>query len=318
MKYIILILLPLNEQQQNKLCSVAQNSAFTFCSVELIDAQRISEADIIIGNPPPDLLVYAKKLKWLQLITAGADAYLRPGLINDDVILTSANGAYGEAQSEFMLATLLSLYKKLHLYRDNQYQRIWQDEGNERMLHDATALIIGMGNIGANFAKRLKAFGVYVIGVRRSNLHPSEYADELYSVEKLDELLPRADIISLTLPATIETNHILNERTLSLMKHDVVLINAGRGKTVDTDALCNTLEQNRLSGAALDVMEIEPLPPSHKLWHMSNVIITPHVAGRDFLPCTLEKTVSIVADNLRAYLSGKPLRNMVSHTTRIS
>ena len=313
MKIKILVLMPLNRQQQIKFYSLAENMDFNFCYENHLDILRISEAEIIIGNPPSSMLKYAQNLKWLQLVTAGADAYQQEGLLDDHVILTSASGAYGEAQSEFMMASLLSLYKKLHLYRDNQNSCLWKDEGDERMLNDSTALIIGMGDIGNSFARRLKAFGVYVLGVRRTNLHNAGYADEIYSIDNLEKLLPKADIVSLTLPSTPATHHIINSRTISLMKPEAVLINTGRGSTVDMEALCDALERNLISGAALDVLEIEPLPPVHKLWQMRNVIITPHVAGHDFLPCTMEKTVKIVLSNLKAYQTGESLRNIVLH-----
>jgi len=313
MKNTALVLMPLNKQQQDMFFSVSPNITFDFCSADSIDRERISGADIIIGNPPPSMLMHARKLKWIQLVTAGADKYQGKNILDEKVLLTSASGAYGEAQSEFMFASLLSLYKNLHLYRDSQNKHLWRDEGNERMLRDAAALVIGMGDIGTSFAKRLKAFGVYVIGVRRHDLRPTEYADELHSVEHLGKLLPRADIVSLTVPATPSTRHLLNREMFSLMKPETVLVNAGRGSTVDTEALCDALENRQLSGACLDVMEPEPLPPTHRLWSMRNVIITPHVAGQDFLPCTMEKTVTIAIDNLKAFLSGKPLKNILSH-----
>ncbi len=312
MKNKILVLMPLNKQHQRIFCSVAENLDFDFCPDIHFDIQQISEADIIIGNPPSSQLKYAKNLKWLQLITAGADAYKKKDIMDEHVILTSASGAYGEAQSEFMLAILLSLYKKLHLYRDNQNCCLWKDEGDELMLHQSTALVIGMGDIGTNFAKKLKALGVYVIGVRRTNLNQTEYADEVYSVEELGKLLPLADIVSLSLPSTPATYHILNRETISLLKPGAVLLNTGRGSTIETEALCDALEKNLIRGAALDVMEVEPLPPEHRLWQMRNVIITPHVAGHDFLPYTMEKTISIVINNLKAYLKGEKMQNLIS------
>lgn len=310
-RYKIMVLLPLNAQQQKLFCDAAQDVVFDFCTNCEPTNSQINEADIIFGNPPPSSLRNAPKLKWLQLITAGADAYMGKGILNDNVLVTSASGAYGEAQSEFILALLLSLCKKLHIYRDNQSHCIWRDEGDELMLCSSTALIIGLGNIGTSFAKKLKAFGTYVIGLRKSNLQPCEYADELYTIEDLEKLLPRADIISLSLPATPQTRHLLNEKMFNLVKPGAVFINTGRGSTVDTDALCLALEQNRLGGAALDVMEEEPLPPSHRLWKMQNVIITPHIAGRDFLPCTFDKTIAIILSNLKAYLGGDSMKNMV-------
>lgn len=311
-KQNILVLMPLDARQQALFTQALPEARFDFCLDCQPDTEQMQQADIILGNPPPALLAYAKKLKWLQLISAGADKYVQPGVLGKDTLLTTASGAYGEAQSEFMLGCLLSLYKKLPLYRDNQNQGLWRDEGNERMLGGETALIIGLGDIGSSFAKRLKAFGVTVIGLRKSSLKPCPDADEIHLADQLDFLLPRADIVCLTLPATEDTRHIMNEHNFKLMKPGAVLLNAGRGATVDTDALTKALEQNKIAGAALDVTEPEPLPSGHPLWAMRNVIITPHVSGRDFLPVTLEKTIAILLDNLLAYSCGKPLRNVLS------
>lgn len=303
-----LVLLPLTEHQKNQFRDAADLD-YDFCSNGHIDGERIAQADIIIGNPKPSLLKNAKNLKWLQLISAGADRH--QGFAPHEILMTNASGAYGEGQSEFMISMLLALYKRLHIYRDQQNDHVWKDVGCERMLCDATALVIGMGDIGTHFAKRLKAFGVYVIGVRRTNTTPNEYADEIYTIDSLPQLLPRADIVSLTVPSTPESKHLMDKAAFLKMKQDAVLINAGRGATVDTDALCAALQEGHLSGAALDVVETEPLPSSHPLWDMRNVIITPHVSGRNYLPCTYKKSLSLALDNLAAYVAGKPLKNVV-------
>ncbi len=270
----------------------------------------LEDFDIIIGNPRRSLAKRATRLKWVQLFTAGADLYLG-GILDSSVLLTNASGAYGERQSEFMLAGLLALCNKYHLYRDNQTASIWNNEGERRTLDGATALIIGYGDIGAAFAKRLKAFGTYVIGVRKSNLTPSEYADEIHLENKLEELLPRADIVTMLVPYSRDSKHILNERAFSLFKPGAMLLNAGRGATVDTEALCRALNEQRLSGAVLDVFEEEPLSADHELWGMKNVILTPHVAGWNYTPFTDDKIFSIIIENMRNYLSGAPLRNLV-------
>lgn len=311
MKIKALVIMPLDESQKRHIAQFQNNIDFEICNDCKVSEEQISDAQIIIGNPPVNLLAYADKLKWLQLVTAGADMYLRDNLLDEKVIVTNASGAYGDAQSEIMLSLLLSMYKKLNHYRDNQLRHIWKDEGEEKMLSGSTALVLGMGNIGSEFAKKLKALGVYVIGVRRSGNKNTQYADEIYSFEELDKHISRADIISMSLPSSPQTVKLMNKEMISRIKTGSVLINVGRGNTLDTDALCEALENGKLSAAALDVFENEPLPPSHKLWNMKNVIITPHIAGRDFLPHTLDKTISIIMKNLEAYIKGNNLINIV-------
>jgi phosphoglycerate dehydrogenase-like enzyme len=133
-------------------------------------------------------------------------------------------------------------------------------------------------------------------------------------MDQLEMLLPRADIVALSLPGTSLTDNIINRNTLQLMKPNAVLINVGRGNAVDTDALCDALESGMISGAALDVTDPEPLPKEHPLWNVKNAIITPHISGGFSLPETFNRIVGISADNLEAYMSGKKLKNIVDTT----
>ena len=174
------------------------------------------------------------------------------------------------------------------------------------------ALVLGLGDIGTQFTKKLKALGAYVIGVRRSSNKKSEHADEVYSFHELGKIIHRADIISMSLPSSPQTLNLMNREMISKIKTGAVLINAGRGSTLDVDALGDALENKKLFGAALDVFDDEPLEKNNKFWKLKNVIITPHVAGHDFLPCTFNKTLLIIINNIRAYLVGAPLENVVN------
>ena len=140
----------------------------------------------------------------------------------------------------------------------------------------------------------------------------SKYADEIYSFKDLDRIIHRADIISMSLPASPQTVNLMNCKMISKIKEGAVLINVGRGRTLDEDALFEAIEKKKLFGAALDVFENEPLEKTHKLWNMENVIITPHIAGRDFLPYTLNKTISIIQNNIKSYIDGQALNNIVN------
>jgi phosphoglycerate dehydrogenase-like enzyme len=226
-------------------------------------------------------------------------------------VLTNASGAYGLAISEYMLGVLLEMIKKLHIYRDNQLEANWSYSGQVKSIYHSTALIVGLGDIGGEFAKRLKALGAYTIGIRRKNPDKPDYLDELYFMDQLENLLPRADIVALSLPGTSLTYRVINRETLKLMKHDAVLINVGRGSAVDTDALCDALENGHLFGAALDVTDPEPLPKEHRLWKVKNAVITPHVSGGFSLQETHDRIVRISANNLEAILNGEKPANIV-------
>lgn len=283
---------------------------------ELLDEGPVTEedaawADVILGNPTPELLKSAGRLQWLQTNSAGVEAYLRPGVLPENTLLTNATGAYGPAISEHMLGMLLALMKKLELYRDAQRAERWGSQGAVTSLSGATVLILGMGDIGGEFGKRCKAMGAKVIGVRRTPRALPDYADEVHTLEQLDELLPLADVVAVTLPGTEETGNLLDRERLERMKPGAYLLNTGRGNIVNTEALCDALESGRLAGAGLDVTEPEPLPAGHRLWGIPTALITPHVSGFYHLRETHERIVRICADNLRRFLKGQPLKNQV-------
>ena len=307
----ILVLIPVNGKDKLILEEKAPSSSFTYLNGNTVNVEQVQNANIIIGNPSIDMIKGSKNLEWIQLGSAGVGDYIKGDVLQDGVILTNASGAYGLAISEYMLGVLLELYKKLHLYRENQMESNWHYEGPVKAIYDSTALIVGMGDIGGEFAKRLKALGAYTIGIRRSDGNKPDYLDELHFMDELEALLPRADIVSLSLPATKLTEKIINRRTLDLMKQDAVIINVGRGNAIDTEALCDALESGHILGAALDVTDPEPLPKNHRLWKIKNAIITPHVSGGYSLQETHERIIRISANNLEAFLNNKSLASVV-------
>ena len=176
-------------------------------------------------------------------------------------------------------------------------------------------LVLGMGDIGGEFGRRVKALGAHVIGVRRTDTRCPDYADEVHLTADLDRLLPLADVVAVTLPGTKETAGLLDRRRIGLMKPGAVVLNVGRGIVIDTEALCDALESGHLGGAGLDVTDPEPLPPDHRLWDIPNAVITPHISGFYHLPETLERIIQISASNLKAFAEGKPLRNIIDFST---
>lgn len=311
----ILVLIPMDEPHRQFLAQHAPNACFTYSTADTVDRGTVQKANIIIGNPPPAMITGSSNLEWLQLNSAGADAYLKENVLPSGTVLTNATGAYGLAISEHMVGVLLQLYKKLHLYRDNQSKCLWEDRGEVKSIYGSTVLAVGLGDIGGEFAKRIKALGGYVIGIRRSNAAKPDYVDELYLMDQLDEVLPRADVVALSLPGTKETYHLFSRARIARMKHGAVLLNVGRGTAVDTDALCDALESGQLSGAGVDVTDPEPLPAGHRLWSVPNMVVTPHVSGAYHLQETYERIVRISAENLQRFLKGESLKNQVDFST---
>lgn len=307
----IVVLMKLNDEQKRFLESEAPGCNFIFTKNEQLSEEQLKNAGVIIGNPPSEMLKLSKKLQLLQLFSAGVGDYAKEGVLPDRARLANASGAYGLAISEYMLGVLLELYKNLHIYRDNQAEGNWSYAGNVKGIFGSTALIVGLGDIGGEFASRLKALGAYTIGIRRTDSKKPDYLDELHLMDKLEDLLPRADIVALSLPETKLTNRVINKSTLQFFKKDAVLINVGRGSAIDTEALCDALENRQLLGAALDVTDPEPLPREHRLWKMKNAVITPHISGGFSLNETKERIVRIAAHNLKSLIEGKALMNVV-------
>ncbi len=312
----VVIAIPLKEREKQQLITEFKNYNFKFCEKNEIKDNLIG-TNIIIGQPTVDEIKKASHLEWVQLGIAGADSYVNREDYPKHVLLTNVTGAFGFSISEYLLTMVLSLYKKMHLYRDQQWKEIWEDRGREKTLFHKTVLIVGTGDIGSSFAKLLIPFRTKTIGIRRTECKSLPYFDEIYTTKHLDRLLPEADIVALCLPSTHLTKGLMNKERLLLMKEDSVLLNVGRGNTVVLDDLVEVMQTGHLYGAALDVFEIEPLPKGHPIWQQENVIITPHISGISFahLDETYEKIVEICMENLRRYEKGEALKNKIDFET---
>lgn len=311
----VLVVIPVQERHKEKLEKAGLGCRFTYSSPKQVTESMIAEAEIIIGNVPASKIKASDKLELLQLNSAGADQYIKSGILNDRTILTNATGAYSKAVAEHMFAMMFMLQKKLHLYRDAQARAEWTDEGTVCSITDATVLVVGLGDIGLHFARMAKALGAYTIGVKRRASECPEGVDELYTTDQLDEVLPRADVIVSFLPGTKATYHMYTKERFELMKKNAIFLNGGRGNAVDSDVLYEAIIQHQIAAAGVDVTEPEPLPAAHPLWGLANVMITPHISGQYHLPETFERIVNISADNLSAYLNNRPLRNIVDFMT---
>lgn len=278
----------------------------------LVDARDVEGASVILGNVPAAEMHAPAGLEWLQTSSAGYDHYLTAGRLAAHTLLTNAVGAYGQAVSEHMLAQLLCLMKKLHLYRDRQLTRSWADQGEVRSLVGARVLVMGAGDIGTSFARLVAALGAQVTGVRRTRVEPQPPYVRMATPDQLHELLGTADVVACALPSTDRTRGLADRRFFEAMPRGSYFLNAGRGDLVVNGELAEALRSGRLAGAALDVTSPEPLPEDDELWSLPQVIISPHVAGFWHLPATRDAVLRICLDNLRAYLADEPLANMVA------
>lgn len=275
--------------------------------------EDVMKADIIFGNVPMAYLEKAPNVGWIQLESAGFDEYLN--MQRDDIVITTASGAYGEQISEFVIAGILALQKNMFFYYENQKETTWKKQPKISGITGSVCVVVGTGDIGSCIAKKMKALGAYVIGVRRSDMKKPEYCDEIYPTDQIDRLLPKADIVTLSLPNTSATHHIINRERLSLMKPSAIIANAGRGNAIDQDALSDALNKGIIGGAFLDVTTPEPLPSDNPLWKAKNVLITPHVSGTWELEpgvfYKFKKLIELFQENLDAWQSEKELKNAI-------
>lgn len=264
-----------------------------------------------IGYPEPALLTDAASLELLQLTASGSEPY---AAAPKRIRIADAAGAYGELVSEYLLAALLAFYHNLHLHRNHQLRHIWASPQPVSTLRGKNILILGGGDIGCCFARRIRSQNARAIGVIRSRCISAHAFDRLCTLDELDELLPQADAVALCIPGTPENRHLFDLRRLRMMKPGSVLLNAGRGSLVDTEALCTVLREGPLGGAVLDVVEPEPLPPEHPLWDFENVILTPHDAGNfRAMPEALSDAIAEIAcQNFIRFLHAQPLINAIS------
>jgi phosphoglycerate dehydrogenase-like enzyme len=273
----------------------------------------IVDAEGAFGRLHPQLLARARKLRWLQSPQIAPPAgYYYKELIEHPLVVTNMREIFNDHIGAHIMAYVLAFARGLHYYLPQQLKGVWQPRREDTgvvHLPESTMLIVGLGGIGAEAARLAATFGITVIGTdaRRESAPP--HVAEMHKPEALDELLPRADFVVLTVPHTPATEGFFNRARFQRMKKSAFFINIGRGMTTRLDDLVASLEAGEIAGAALDVFEQEPLPAGHKLWTLPNVLITPHTAG--FGPYLNERRYEIVRDNCRAFAAGAPMRNLV-------
>lgn len=272
-------------------------------------------AVVILGNPTPAQLEKCTSLKLLQLQSAGADQYCRPGVLPESVALCNATGSYGVAIAEYMVGVTLMMAKNLHLYRDQQFAGVWRDLGPVVPIQGSQVLVLGLGDFGTEYALRMYTLGADITGVTRTRKEGPPFVQKMAVTDELDALLPEADIVAMALPGGAATRGIMDGRRIGLMKEGALLLNVGRGTAVDTDALAKALDAGHLRGAALDVTDPEPLPAGHPLWHQPRAVITPHISGGFHMRDVYDKLVVRCIRNIAAFTQGRPLESAVDRST---
>ena len=276
--------------------------------------QQAENADALIGHAfqfDEDMLLRARRLRWIQSLTTGTDSILRLASLRAEVTLTSTRGMHGPQMSELVFLQMLALLRDFPRMQRNQAAHAW-NRWPQPLLWGKTAVIVGVGAIAEVLAPRCKAFGMTVCGVSGAARKPEGF-DEVFGRDQLQRAAALADFLVLIVPYTPQTEKLIDAAVIAAMKPSAYLINVARGGVLDEHALLRALRERRLAGAALDVFRETPLPPDHPLWQEERVIITPHIGGMSTI--YLDQAYPIVRENLRRFLAGeiRAMTNIVPH-----
>lgn len=275
------------------------------------ESMATAEALVTWDLPTENLGDVAPNLKWIHIIGAGVEHLCPMDWVPDGVTVVNNKGAHAAKAGEFALMAVLMLHNKMPAIATNQKTATWLSHFSTPIA-GKTALIVGTGSLGGGAAHQLKKLGIEVLGVSRHG-RPHPDIDEMATTDQLDAMLARADYVFVATPATPETENLFDRKRLARMKPGAGIINVGRAAVMDYDALVELLESGHLSGAILDVFDPEPLPADSPLWSTPNLVVTPHVSaddGDNYVPITLD----LFFANMRRYLAGEPLQNVVNPT----
>ncbi|SDZ33304.1 Phosphoglycerate dehydrogenase [Proteiniborus ethanoligenes] len=277
---------------------------------ELYFSEELRDTEVLVCYNPFNTLDISKlpNLKWIQLTSVGIDQVPIDILKKNSITLTNNKGGYSIPIGEWIVLKLLEMYKNSKAFYQKQSQKIWKIDTSLLELYGKTIGFIGTGSIASEAAKRLKGFGVDILGLNTRGTK-TEYFDKCYSIDKINEMVKLSDAIVVSIPHTEKTHNLLNEEVFQEMKNGVYLVNIARGSIIDERAMINNLKNGKIKCAALDVFEKEPLDKNNPLWEIENVIITPHNSWvsemRD------DRRFNIIYDNLKRYLSNQTLKNIV-------
>ncbi len=281
-----------------------------FAGVEVVpgpgkDLPEGTEIVISWGDNFSDQWARQPGVKWVHALTAGVDAFLVPGITDGKVLLTNSRGIHGIPMAEHCFAMILSFSRGIAKFVRNQQQQKWDHNVTLTELHGKTLGVVGLGSIGMEIARIGSAFGMRVLGVKRTPGQPSEGVSRVVSYEGLEMVLKESDYVVLTVPLTEETKNFIGKRELELMNSHAVLINLARGEVVDEPALVEALEKKEIAGAGLDVYCQEPLPEDSPFWRLDNCLVSPHRAA--ISPHYVERAIDLFCRNLESYLVGEQL-----------
>jgi len=319
----------IDDDRLHRLRAVAGPLDIVNCHTISHAAEMIRNAEAFFGKLTPDLLLNARRLRWVQSPTASLEHYLFPELIEHPCVLTNMRGLFSDVIADHVFGFVLCFARQLHMYIHRQHRSEWAPVGGEsersqfssgpavvsdidrrhQHLSDMTLGVVGAGEIGREVLRRAAAFGMRRLAVDPLCRSVPGILEDVWPTARLNDLLANSDYVVIAAPHTPETEKLFRTPRFETMKRSAVLINIGRGAIVDLADLTSALQNGLIAGAGLDVFETEPLPVTHPLWRMDNVIITPHVAGAS--PRIAERHLATLLENVRRFVAGDALLNVV-------
>jgi phosphoglycerate dehydrogenase-like enzyme len=334
--HVVLITAPFEAHWQERLQHLSLNLQIeqwstrsgTPVPVDLWQEVEILYTSFATPLPSPE---QALRLRWVQLYSAGPDPILNHPLFQTSAIFTTASGVHAVNMAEYVFTVVLAWFHRFSRMLEWQQRGQWPSQAERSSvlvaeeLRGKTIGIVGYGSIGRHIARLANAFGMRVLAIqRRADHHDHGFVfpgigdpegtlpDRYYTPHELHGLLSESDVVVIAVPLTAKTRELFDDAAFQAMKSTAFLVNIARGEVCNEAALVRALEEKRIAGAALDVYHQEPLPPNHPLWHLPNVFLSPHTAG--LTPQYDERAATIFAENLRRYLVGEPLYNVVDKT----
>ena len=315
MKKIAVVGRTFQPRNLQKIRDTAERCGFQvdFFNENLLLPEVAAQYEVLYGLPSPRLLPLMTGMKWFHSCAAGVDAYVKEDLYADPaIVLTNSAGAYGTTISEHIIMVILMLLRQYPFFADIVSRRDWVQEVPMRSICGSRITVLGTGDIGTCFAQKAKAMGAaHICGVRRSAKPGPACYDEIVTDQELDRILPNTEILVMALPSTAGTTQILNRQRIALLPKNAIVVNVGRGSAIEQQALMDALNEERIAGAALDVMTPEPLPKDHPLWATKHLLLTPHCSGNFSLGLTEDINVDRFCENLVLYSKGESLKHLV-------
>ena len=299
---------PCIEERMDDILAAAPGYAIEMCDSSEDLESRIEGAEVVATlELSAGAVARAKDLRWVHTWSAGVDNIVPPGLDKTDAIYTCGKGNGGVTMAEWAMMLMLMWCKRATYYLAAHEDRRWEPIPHGELGGQVVG-IIGLGHSGADLARKCQAFDMTVLGVRRSST-PCEHVDEMFGLDNIREMLARSDYVVVTTPITEHTRGMIGEPEFRAMKPGAYFIVTSRGGVADTDALLRALREGWIAGAGLDAHEIEPVPPDSPFWSIPNVFISPHCSSTGTAQAA--RGAEIFVDNLRRYVAGKPLNNVV-------